>query len=73
MKNIIQELNDYNVPIIKIDDSLAKVKYENRFSQKLEDANAFLARAGVPKFFSTMHSDDNHLLTEPLINLEDKH
>ena len=50
MKNIIQELNEYNVPIIKIDESLAKVKYENRFSQKLADANAFLARAGVPKY-----------------------
>ena len=48
MKNIIQELNEYNVPIIKIDESLAKVKYDNRFSQKLADANAFLARAGVP-------------------------
>ena len=49
MKNIIQELNDNNVPIIKIDESLAKVKHENRFIQKLADANAFLERAGVPK------------------------
>ena len=73
MKNIIQELNEYNVPIIKIDESLTKVKYENRFSQKLADANAFLAKTGVPKSFSTMHSDDKHLLTEPLINIEDKH
>ena len=72
MKNIIQELNEYNVPIIKIDKSLAKVKYENRFSQKLADANAFLARAGVPKSFPN-YSNDKHLLTEPLINIEDKH
>ena len=71
MKNIIQELNEYNVPIIKIDESLAKVKYENRFSQKLADANAFLARAGVPKSFSK-YSDDKHLLKQPLTNLQDK-
>ena len=44
--------NEYNVPIIKIDESLAKVKYDNRFSQKLADANAFLSRAGVPKSFN---------------------
>ena len=50
-KNIIQEFIHYNVPIIKIDDSLAKVKHENRFSQKLADANAFLTRAGVPKSY----------------------
>ena len=63
MKDIIQELNDYNVPIIKIDESLANVKYENHFSQKLADANAFLARTGVPKSFFT-DSDDKHLHTQ---------
>ena len=47
MKNIIQELNEYNVPIIKIDESLTNIKYENRFSQKLIDANAFLARVAI--------------------------
>ncbi len=62
MKDIIQELNKYNVPIIKIDDNLANIKYNNYFSQKLADANAFLARAGVPKSFTTF-SDDEQLLT----------
>ncbi len=48
---------------INIDESLAKVKYENRFSQKLEDANAFLAKAGVPKTF-LMHSDEKQILPQ---------
>lgn len=61
MKDVIQELNKYKVPIIKIDNSLASVKYNNHFSQKLADANAFLARAGVPKSFSTF-SDEEELL-----------
>lgn len=71
MKDIIQELNDYNVPIIKIDDSLAKVKQENRFSQKLADANSFLARVGVPKSFPT-YSNDKKLTAQPFVNLQDK-
>ena len=70
MKDIIQELNDYKVPIIKIDQGLAKIKYENRFSQKLADANAFLARVGVPKSFSTF-SDDEQLLKQYASNFEE--
>ncbi len=70
MKDIIQELNDYKVPIIKIDQGLAKIKYENRFSQKLADANAFLARVGVPKSFATF-SDDEQLLKQYASNFEE--
>lgn len=65
---IIHELNKYNVPIIKIDDTLANVKYNNYFSQKLADANAFLARAGVPTSFSTF-SDDRLLIASPIENM----
>lgn len=61
MKDIIQELNDYRVPIIKIDAALSNVKYENRFSEKLADANAFLAKAGVPKSFSKFKPVDDKL------------
>ncbi len=72
MKDIIQELNDYNVPIIKIDDTLAKVKYENLFSQKLADANAFLAKAGVPKSFTKYFDDKPLLTTQSFTNIQDK-
>jgi hypothetical protein len=69
MKDIIQELNKYNVPIIKIDDTLANIKYSDNFSQKLADANAFLARSGVPKSFSIL-SDAEQLIASTLTNLK---
>ena len=69
MKDIIQELNKYNVPIIKIDETLANVKYNNYFSQKLADANAFLARAGVPTSFSAF-SDDEQLVASSIADFE---
>ncbi len=66
MKDIIKELNEYNVPIIIIDESLSDIKYQNRFSKKLEDANAFLEKAGIPEAFLSDFTSENKIEFEKI-------
>jgi hypothetical protein len=45
----IQELNEKNIPIIRIDNSLEKYKSMPIFQDKVDNANEMLRIIGLPK------------------------
>jgi len=46
----IKELNEKNLPIVRIDNSLEKYKKMPIFQQKVDKANEVLRTVGLPKF-----------------------
>lgn len=47
--NILQELNEKKIPIIRIDNSLEKYKSMPIFQEKVDKANEMLKTVGLPK------------------------
>jgi hypothetical protein len=45
----IKELNDKNIPIVRIDNSLEKYKNMPIFQEKVDKANEVLRTVGLPK------------------------
>jgi len=46
----IKELNEKNLPIVRIDNSLEKYKKMPIFQEKVDKANEVLRTVGLPKF-----------------------
>jgi len=46
----IKELNEKNLPVVRIDNSLEKYKKMPIFQEKVDKANEVLRTVGLPKF-----------------------